>query len=61
MEYMEEVLNREYEIVVEGKKYLLKPTKAWILQPPGKPGVVVAQFKLPDGRVVRRVVMRLPP
>lgn len=57
----EEVLNREYEVVVGGRKYFLRPTKAWVLQPPGRPGVVVALFRLPDGRVVRKVVMRLPP
>ncbi len=57
----EDILNREYEIVVGERRYYLKPIKAWVLQPPGKPGVVVALFKLPDGRVVRRVVMKLPP
>ncbi|MFN7105608.1 MAG: chromatin protein Cren7 [Pyrobaculum sp.] len=57
----EEILNREYEVEIDGKRYVLKPVKAWVLQPPGKPGVVVAQFQLPDGRTVRKVIMRLPP
>ncbi|MEM0464832.1 chromatin protein Cren7 [Pyrobaculum sp.] len=57
----EEILNREYEVVYEGRKYLLKPSKAWVLQPPGKPGVVVALFKLPNGKTVRKVIARLPP
>ncbi len=46
---------------VGGKRYLLKPEKVWVLQPPGKPGVVIASFKTPDGRRVRKVVARLPP
>jgi Chromatin protein Cren7. len=57
----EEILNSVYEVEYGGKKYWLKPVKAWVLQPPGKPGVVVALFKLPDGKTVRKVVMRLPP
>jgi hypothetical protein len=57
----EEVLNREYEIEHCGVKYKLRPVKAWLLRPPGRPGIVVALFKLPDGTAVRRVVMRLPP
>ena len=57
----EEILNREYEVVYEGRKYLLKPSKAWVLQPPGKPVVVVALFKLPNGKTVRKVIARLPP
>ncbi|MCU7788315.1 chromatin protein Cren7 [Pyrobaculum sp. 3827-6] len=57
----EEILNREYEVEWGGRVYRLRPVKAWILQPPGKPGVVVALFRLPDGRTVRRVIMRLPP
>ena len=57
----EEILNSIYEVEYAGRKYRLKPVKAWVLQPPGKPGVVVALFKLPDGKTVRKVVMRLPP
>ncbi|MCI4464553.1 MAG: chromatin protein Cren7 [Thermoproteus sp.] len=58
---MSELLDREFEVEVGGKKYLLKPEKVWVLQPPGKPGVVIASFKTPDGRRVRKVVARLPP
>jgi hypothetical protein len=47
---MSELLDREFEVEVGGKKYLLKPEKVWVLQPPGKPGVVIASFKTPDGR-----------
>ncbi|MEM3835560.1 chromatin protein Cren7, partial [Pyrobaculum sp.] len=57
----EEILNREYEVEYGGKRYILRPIKAWVLQPPGKPGVVVALFRLPDGKTVRKVVMKLPP
>jgi hypothetical protein len=57
----EEILNREYEVEYAGTKFWLKPAKAWILQPPGKPGVVVALFKLPDGKTIRKVILRLPP
>lgn len=57
----EEILNSIYEVEHAGRKYWLRPVKAWVLQPPGKPGVVVALFKLPDGKTVRKVVMRLPP
>ncbi|ABO08304.1 conserved hypothetical protein [Pyrobaculum calidifontis JCM 11548] len=57
----EEILNKEYEVVYEGKRFLLKPAKAWVLQPPGKPGVIVALFKLPNGKTVRKVIARLPP
>ncbi|MFZ8839656.1 MAG: chromatin protein Cren7 [Pyrobaculum sp.] len=57
----EEILNSIYEVEYAGRKYWLRPVKAWVLQPPGKPGVVVALFKLPDGKTVRKVVMRLPP
>ncbi|KUO80138.1 MAG: chorismate-binding protein [Pyrobaculum sp. JCHS_4] len=57
----EEILNSIYEVEYAGRVYWLKPVKAWVLQPPGKPGVVVALFKLPDGKTVRKVVMRLPP
>ncbi|ACB39568.1 chromatin protein Cren7 [Pyrobaculum neutrophilum] len=57
----EEILNREYEVEYGGKRYWLRPSKAWVLQPPGKPGVVIALFKLPDGRTVRKAIMRLPP
>ncbi|MEM4898582.1 MAG: chromatin protein Cren7, partial [Pyrobaculum sp.] len=31
------------------------------LQPPGKPGVVVALFKLPNGKSLRKVILKLPP
>ncbi|ABL88752.1 conserved hypothetical protein [Pyrobaculum islandicum DSM 4184] len=58
---MEEVLDREYEVEYGGRKYRLKPVKAWVLQPPGKPGVVIALFKLPDGKTIRKVIMKLPP
>lgn len=58
---MSDILDKEYEVVVEGRKYMLKPEKAWVLQPPGKPGVVVALFRTPDGKVVRRVIARVPP
>ncbi|RFA94334.1 chromatin protein Cren7 [Pyrobaculum aerophilum] len=57
----EEILNREYEVEYEGRRYFLRPVKAWVLQPPGKPGVVVALFKLPNGKSIRKVIMRLPP
>ncbi|MCX8136000.1 chromatin protein Cren7 [Pyrobaculum aerophilum] len=57
----EEILNREYEVEYEGRRYFLRPVKAWVLQPPCKPGVVVALFKLPNGKSIRKVIMRLPP
>ncbi len=55
------MLDREFEVEVGGRKYRLKPEKVWVLQPPGKPGVVIALFKTPDGKKVRKVVARLPP
>ncbi len=58
---MAELLDKEYEVEVGGKKYLLKPEKIWVLQPPGKPGVLVALFKTPDGKKVRKVIGRVPP
>lgn len=58
---MSDLLDKEYEVEVEGKKYLLKPEKIWVLQPPGKPGVLVALFSTPDGRRVRKVIGKVPP
>ncbi|MEZ0248562.1 MAG: chromatin protein Cren7 [Thermoproteus sp.] len=58
---MSDLLEREYEVEVEGKKYLLKPEKIWALQPPGKPGVLIALFRTPDGKKVRKVIAKIPP
>ncbi|AEA12193.1 hypothetical protein TUZN_1383 [Thermoproteus uzoniensis 768-20] len=58
---MSDLLDREFVVEVGGEKYRLKPEKIWVLQPPGKPGVVIALFKTPDGKKVRKVVARLPP
>jgi len=56
-----EYLDREYEVRVGENVYRLKPEKVWILKPPKKPGIVVALFRTPDGKTVRKMIDRLPP
>ncbi|WP_069806810.1 chromatin protein Cren7 [Vulcanisaeta thermophila] len=56
---LEDLAKREYEIEVEGKKYRLKPTKVWKVQPQGRKGFVTGLFKTPDGKTVRKVIAKL--
>ncbi len=52
---LEDLAKREYE--VEGRK--LKPTKVWKVQPKGRKGFVMALFKTPDGKTVRKVIAKV--
>jgi hypothetical protein len=56
-----ELLDQEYEVEVGGRRYKLKPEKVWVLQPKGKPGIVIALFRTPDGKTLRKVIAKLPP
>lgn len=58
---MSELLDKEFEVEVEGRRYVLRPEKVWVIQPKEKPGVVIGLFKTPDGKTVARVIARLPP
>ncbi len=53
---LEELAQREYE-VEPGLK--LKPTKVWKVQPRGRKGFVMALFKTPDGRTIRKVIAKV--
>lgn len=52
---LEELARREYE--VEG--YKLKPEKVWKVQPKGRKGFVMGLFRLPTGKVVRKVLAKV--
>ncbi|MFB6470986.1 MAG: chromatin protein Cren7 [Vulcanisaeta sp. AZ3] len=52
---LEDLAKREYE--VEGRK--LKPTKVWKVQPKGRKGFVMGLFRLPTGKVARKVLAKL--
>ena len=56
---LEELQAREYEVEYEGQKFRLKPTKVWKVQPKGRKGFVMALFKLPNGKVVRKVIAKV--
>ena len=52
---IEELAKREYEI--EGHR--LKPEKVWKVQPKGRKGFVMGLFRLPDGKVARKVIAKV--
>ena len=52
---IEELGRKEYEI--EGHR--LRPYKVWKVQPQGKKGFVMGLFKLPEGKVVRKVLAKV--
>ncbi len=52
---LEDLAKKEYE--VEGRR--LKPTKVWKVQPKGRKGFVMALFKTPDGKTVRKVIAKV--
>ncbi|GAB6944606.1 chromatin protein Cren7 [Vulcanisaeta sp. JCM 14467] len=56
---LEDLAKKDYEIEYEGSKYKLKPTKVWKVQPKGRKGFVMALFRLPTGKVVRKVVAKV--
>nr|KJR71736.1 MAG: chorismate-binding protein [Vulcanisaeta sp. AZ3] len=56
---LEDLAKKEYEIEYEGSKYKLKPTKVWKVQPKGRKGFVMGLFRLPTGKVARKVLAKL--
>ncbi|MCG2885260.1 MAG: chromatin protein Cren7 [Vulcanisaeta sp.] len=52
---LEDLAKREYD--VDGKK--LRPTKVWKVQPKGRKGFVMALFKTPDGKTIRKVIAKV--
>ena len=52
---IEELARKEYEI--EGHR--LKPEKVWKVQPQGRKGFVMGLFRLPEGKVVRKVLAKV--
>jgi len=56
---LEELGRREYEIEHEGTKHRMRPAKVWKVQPKGRKGFVMGLFKLPNGKVVRKVIAKV--
>lgn len=56
---LEELQRRDYEVEYEGQRFKLKPSKVWKVQPKGRKGFVMALFRLPNGKVVRKVVAKV--
>jgi hypothetical protein len=52
---LEDLAKREYD--VNGMK--LRPTKVWKVQPKGRKGFVMALFKTPDGKTIRKVIAKV--
>jgi len=49
-------LEKEYEIECDGENVKLKPVKAWVLAPKGRPGVIIGLFRCPNGKTVRKAI-----
>lgn len=49
-------LEREYEVECDGEVVKMKPVKAWVLAPRGRPGVIIGLFKCPNGKTVRKAI-----
>lgn len=56
---IEDLLQREYDVECMGQVVRMKPIKAWKLKPAGRKGVVIAMFKCPDGKVVRKAIAKV--
>ena len=52
-------LEKEYDVECGEGIVRLKPVKAWILAPKGRPGVVIGLFKCPDGKTVRKALGKI--